>query len=348
MRSSLVSNLEPVALWSQANEEIEKAQNKPQEFAESGAVVPGQPLPGSSVSLNDLWRVIKDSMKEVAEAVSGTGQENVATKKGLIQIQKDSQIQMLNERASQLEEQKKAEQKQGIWGKIAMALSFVAAIIMAPFNPVMAAVMIGGLIASLVIPKIADEIMKAAGVDEKTRGYVKLGLDLAIGIGSAILSFNPANIASSAGKAIAGGAAKVGAFVSKTMNAAKALKSFSSISSKAGNIVNKMKKMVEPLLNKIQDFAKGGQMATSRISQASSVASNVTSTVSMGYGVKSADVAKDLEIAQAKQDELQTRIDQVLMMLEQALRSVSHAFESLFKTNEDQREFTKAMSSIHM
>lgn len=167
MRSSLVSNLEPVALWSQANEEIEKAQNKPQEFAESGAVVPGQPLPGSSVSLNDLWRVIKDSMKDVAEAVSGTGQENVATKKGLIQIQKDSQIEMLNERASQLEEQKKAEQKQGIWGKIAMALSFVAAIIMAPFNPVMAAVMIGGLIASLVIPKIADEIMKAAGVDEK-------------------------------------------------------------------------------------------------------------------------------------------------------------------------------------
>lgn len=69
----------------------------------------------------------------------------------------------------------KAQQTQGILGKIAMALGFIAAIIMAPFNPVMAAIMIGGMVASLVIPKIADEIMKAAGVDEKRVVWSKWG-----------------------------------------------------------------------------------------------------------------------------------------------------------------------------
>ncbi|MCX8870166.1 type III secretion system translocator protein VopB2 [Vibrio parahaemolyticus] len=349
MKTSLVNIAEnQESLWGQANKEIEKKQNQPQQQAERGSVVPGQPLPGSSVSLNDLWRSIRESMKQVADSVSGSGQEKVATKKGLIELQKDSQIAMLNERASQLEEQKKAQQTQGILGKIAMAFGFIAAIIMAPINPVMAAVMIGGMVASLVIPKIADEIMKSAGVDEKTRGIVKMGLDIAIGLGTMLLSFNPAGIASSAGKAIAGGAAKAAALVKRGVDAAKTLKSFTAISSKAGGLAEKIRKSAQPLLDKIQEFAKGGQMSAARIGQASSVGSNVTSLVSTGYGIKTADISKQMEVNQAKQDELQTRIEQVLKMLDQAMRSVAHSFETLIKTNEDYRSFSKTMTSIHM
>ncbi|GHW44606.1 putative secreted protein EspD [Vibrio cholerae] len=349
MKISLVNIAEnQESLWGQANKEIEQKQNQPQQQAEEGSVVPGQPLPGSSLSLNDLWRTVRESMKQVAESVSGAGQEKVATKKGLIELQKDSQITMLNERASQLEEQKKAQQTQGILGKIAMALGFIAAIIMAPFNPVMAAIMIGGMVASLVIPKIADEIMKAAGVDEKTRGMVKMGLDIVIGLATMVLSFNPAGIASSAGKAIASGASKAAALVTRGVDAVKTLKSFTAISSKVGSLAEKVRKTAQPLLDKIQEFAKGGQKTAARIGQASSVASNATSVISTGYGIKTADISKQMEVSQAKQDELQTRIEQVPRMLEQAMRTVAHSFESLIKTNEDYRSFSKTMTSIHM
>ncbi|ARR51735.1 VspD (plasmid) [Photobacterium damselae subsp. damselae] len=349
MKTSLVNIAEnQESLWSQANKEIEQKQNQTQQQAEEGAVIPGQPLPGSSLSLNDLWRSIRESMKQVADSVSGSGQEKVATKKGLIELQKNSQIEMLNERAAQLEEQKKAQQTQGILGKIAMALGFVAAIIMAPFNPVMAAIMIGGMVASLVIPKIADEIMKATGVDEKTRSIVKMGLDIAIGLGTMLLSFNPAGIASSAGKAIAGGAAKAAALVKRGVDAAKTLKSFTAISSKVGSLVEKIRKTAQPLVDKIQDFAKGGQIAAARIGQASSVGSNITSVVSTGYGIKTADISKQMEVNEAKQDELQTRIEQILKMLDQAMRAIAHSFESLIKTNEDFRGFNKTITSIHM
>lgn len=349
MKTSLFNIAEKQeSLWYQANKEIEQKQNQTQQQAEEGAVTPGQPLPGNSLSLNDLWRSIHESMKQVADSVSGSGQEKVATKKGLIKLQKDSQIEMLNERAAQLEEQKKTQQTQGILGKIAMALGFVAAIIMAPFNPVMATIMIGGMVASLVLPKIADEIMKATGVDEKTRSIVKMGLDIAISLGTMLLSFNPAGIASSAGKAIAGGAAKAAALVKRGVDAAKTLKSFTAISSKAGSLAEKIRKTAQPLVDKIQDIAKGGQIAAARIGQASSVSSNITSLVSTGYGIKTADISKQMEVNEAKQDELQTRIEQIIKMLDQAMRAVAHSIESLIKTNEDYRGFNKTITSIHM
>lgn len=349
MNVSLVNIAEnQESLWSQANRDIEKKQTQTQQQAEQGAVIPGQPLPGSSVNLSDLWRSIKESMKQVAESVSSGAQDKVATKKGLIELQKDSQIQMLNERAEKLEEQQKAQKTQGILGKIAMALGFLAAIVMAPFNPVMAAIMIGGMVAGLVIPKIADEIMKSAGVAESIRSKVKMGLEIAIGLGSMILSFNPGSIASSAGKAIASGAAKAATVVKKGLDAAKTMNSFAAISSKASNLADKVRKTAQPLLDKIQDFAKGGQMSAARIGQASSVGSNVTSVVSTGYGIKSADVSKQLEVKQAQQDELQTRIEQVLKMIEQAMRAVSNAFQSLADVNAAHRSFTKTINAIHM
>lgn len=349
MNVSLVNITEnQESLWSEANREIEKKQTRTQQQAEQGAVIPGQPLPGSSVNLNDLWRLIKESAKQVAEAVSSGGQDKVATKKGLIALQKDSRIQMLNERAQKLEEQQKTQKTQGILGKIAMALGFLAAIVMAPFNPVMAAVMIGGMVASMVIPKIADEIMKAAGVAENIRDKVKMGLEIGIGLISMILSFNPANIASSAGKAIASGAAKAATAVKKGLDAAKTLNSFAAISSKASNLADKVRKTAQPLLDKIQEFAKGGQLSAARIGQASSVGSNVTGVVSTGYGIKSADIAKQLEVKQAKQDELQTLIEQVLKMLEEAFRAVTRSFESLADVNSAHRSFTKNINAIHM
>ncbi|WP_322619495.1 MULTISPECIES: VspD [Shewanella] len=311
---------------------------------------PNQPLPGSAVGVSNsqLWRMVQESMKLAASAFSGTGKENSEAKKTLIELQKNTQIDSLNERMAQIEEQKQAQKSQGIWGKIAMAFGFLAAIVMAPFNPVMAAVMIGVMIAAIVLPKIVDKILQAAGVSEEIRGYVSMGLEIAIGIIGMVVSFNPGNFLASASKAAASGAAKVANLVDKAVDALNTFKSFTTLSTKIQNTVNKIMKFIEPLLDKLKSFAVGGEKLTAQIGQASSVGSNLTSVVSSGYGIKSADITKDLEIAQAEQEELATRIQQILMMLSQALRAVSHAFESLFKVNSDQREFNDKIISINM
>lgn len=314
------------------------------------SAMPNQPLPGNSIGVSDseLWRMVQESMKLAAEAVSGTGKENSEAKKTLIDIQKKTQVDALKERMAQIEEQKQAQKTQGIWGKIAMGLGFLAAIVMAPFNPVMAAVMIGFMIASIVVPKIVDKIMEASGVSEEIRGYVSMGLEIAIGVISMVVSFNPGNMMATAGKAVASGAAKVATMVDKAVDAVKTLKSFSTISTKIQSMVNKAMKLIKPLLDKIKSFASGGEKLAPKIAQASSVGSNLTSVVSSGYSIKSADVTKDLEVAQANQEELETRIQQILAMLNQALRAVSHAFESLAKVNSGQREYNEKIISISM
>ena len=57
---------------------------------------------------------------------------------------------------------------------------------------------------------------------------------------------------------------------------------------------------------------------------------------------------EDLEKAQAEQDALEAAIQQIMNMLSQAMRAVTHAFESLFNTNQSHREFNDKMISIHM
>ena len=165
---------------------------------------------------------------------------------------------------------------------------------------------------------------------------------------SMVVSFNPGNMMATAGKAVASGAAKVATMVDKAVDAAKMLKSFSGISIKVQSMVNKVMNFIQPLIDKIKSFLSAGEMLTSKIAQVSSVTSNAASVVSGGYSIKSADISKDLEIAKANQDELETRIQQILTMLNQALRAVSHAFESLFKVNSDQREYKDKILSINM
>ncbi|NPD08791.1 hypothetical protein HLM86_008455 [Vibrio ostreicida] len=454
---------------------------------------PNQPLPGSSVSLSALWRLVEEQMKEVANAVSGTGKENSEAKKSLIEVQKESQISQLKERESQIEEQKKAEKKKGFWGKLGMALGFIAAIVIAPFNPVMSAIMIGTMVAAIVVPMVADEIMKAVGVPEETREKVKMGLEIGIGLVGMLLSFNPAQLVKNVAKTAANAAAKAASMVDRAvdammslrsvlanMNPAKlagllgksaansaskatklldtavdALKAFkttlvnatkqalqkaadtvtkvmnqaleainqlkasfikaldtasdaiksagtalkeqlasltkavdkvssvmddfanslkninpanmlnklSDIADKASDmlkaikamrpsqLVNKAKQMLDDVVESLKDLMTNSEKASlraTRVNQVVEVSSNASSIVSTGYGVKSADISKDLEIAQAKQEELETRIQQILTMLSQAMRAVTHAFESLYKTNSDYREFNDKMVSIHM
>lgn len=332
----------------------------------SDTVSPGEPLPGSAVSLSGLWRLVEDQMKEVANAVSGTGKENSEAKKSLIEVQKQSQIKQLEQRESDINEQQKAQKKKGFWGKFAMALGFIAAIVIAPFNPAMAAVMVVTMVASLVVPKIADEIMKAAGVPEETRAKVTMGLQLAIGMASMVLSFNPAKIVTKLGQATSKMASKVASTAANVASKAP-VRSATAMMSKVGelkNIVASMKamrplckmtekavKMLDDIAEKLKDFMVNSDKASlraSRMSQAAEVGSSSASIVSAGYGVKSADIMKDLEVNQAKQEELETRIQQIMNMLNQAMRAVSHAFESMFKTNTDHHDFNEKMISIHM
>ncbi|AWS50747.1 type III secretion system translocon subunit SctE [Providencia rettgeri] len=311
---------------------------------------PNQPLPSinSSLSEAELWRVVSSSFKELAEGVSGTAKENSDAKKALINVVRDSQVAQLKERTEQLEKQAEAEKKKGIWGKIGMALGFIAAIIVAPFNPVMAAVMVGTMVAAIVVPKVMDKVLQAFGVDEKVRKWVSVSLEVLIGVVGAVLSFNPAKVMTSIGKVAASAAAKVANTATKAVDALKTFRAFSAISQKVQHIVNKALKMIEPLTTKIQEFAKGGQLATARVGQLTSAASDFTSVVSSGYSIKSASVVKDLEVAQATQEELETRLQQIQIMLDTAMKAMTHAFESLFDTKDAERKFAQKAISIHM
>lgn len=488
--STFMNTISAPVYVSAVEDENQSVQRQPAQRAAVSDVMPNQPLPGSAVSLNALWRLIEDAMKKVANATSGTGKENSAAKKSLIEVQKESQIKQLKDREKQIEDQKKAQAKQNFWSKFTMALGILAAIVIAPFNPVMSAIMIVTIVASFVVPIIADDIMKSAGVPQDVRDKVKMGLEIGIGIIGMLASFNPAQLVKNVAKMAADTAIKAATMVERSMVALRSLlvnlnpaklaamlgKSAASSASKAtklldtaidalkafkttaltatkealskaadkvtqvveqamsaikqmkatllktldgavdsiksagsalkeqltslskavdkvslsiddffaslkslspSNLMNKMSQMVDKmsdLLNSLkamrpsQLMTKAKQMLddvadalkdwmthsekvalrTARVNQAVVVSSNVTSVVSVGYGIKSADIRKDMEIAQAKQEALVTQIQQILMMLSQAMRAVTHAFESLSKTSGDFREFNDKMISIHM
>ncbi|KAA1195509.1 VspD [Photorhabdus heterorhabditis] len=309
---------------------------------------PSQPLPGSTLSENALWRMIAEAAKTLANGMSGTAKENSEAKKALIATLKDAQIAQLNERMQKLEEQAAAEKKKGFWGKLGMALGFIAAIVIAPFNPVMAAVMIGTMVAAIVVPKVVDKILEACGVDEKIRNWVNVSLEVIIGIVGAVLSFNPGNILASASKTIASTTAKAVELVEKAMNVLKSFKAFNTIAGKAQNIINKALKLLEPLFAKIQELAKGGKLAAARIGQVTSASSDVVSVVGSGYAIKSASVMKDLEVSKAEQEEMEARFQQLQIMLSTAMKALTKSFESLFKIKSDEREFNQKMLSIHL
>ncbi|EKT64607.1 type III secretion system translocon subunit SctE [Providencia burhodogranariea] len=319
--------------------EIEKAKETPS---------PIQPLPGSVISESELWRMVSQAFKTIADAVSGTAKESSAAKKELINTLKDSQIAQLNERMDQLQQQADAEKNKGFWGKIGMALGFLAAIVVAPFNPVMAAVMVGTMIAAIIVPKMMDKVLQAFGVDEKIRKWVSLALEVVIGVVGAVLTFNPGKIMTSVGKVAASTAAKVANTANKAVDALKSIRAFSAISQKAQNIVNKTLKLMEPLTTKIQELVKGGQLASARMGQVTSVASDVTSVVSTGYSIKSSAITRDLEVSQAAQEELVTRFEQLKMLLDTAMKALSTAFESLFDTKNSERQFLNTLYNIHM
>lgn len=309
---------------------------------------PTQPLPSSVVSESQLWRMVSQAFKTLADGVSGTAKENSEAKKTLINTLKDSQIAQLNERMENLQKQADSEKKKGLWGKIGMALGFIAAIVVAPFNPVMAAVMVGTMVAAIVVPKVMDKILQAFGVDEKIRKWVSLSLEVVIGVVGAVLSFNPGKVMSSIGKAAASTAAKVASTANKAVDALKSIRAFSAISQKAQNLVNKTLKLMEPLTSKIQELVKGGQLASARMGQVTSVGSDVSSVVSTGYSIKSSAITRDLAVSQADQEELETRFQQLQILLDTAMKTLSKAFESLFDTKGAERQSLKNLQNIHM
>lgn len=493
--STFMNTISAPAYVSAVEDESQSVQHQPAQRAAVSDMTPNQPLPGSAVSLNALWRLIEDAMKEVANATSGTGKENSAAKKSLIDVQKESQIKQLKEREKQIEEQRKAQAKRSFWSKFTMALTYVAAAIgaIAAFltgNVVLGVMIIATTVATYAVPALADKIMKSAGVPQDVRDKVKMGLEIGVAIVGMLVTFNPAQLVKNVAKMAADTAIKAATMAERTMVALRSLlvnlnpaklaamfgKSAASSASKAtklldtaidalkafkttalnatkealskaankvsevvehalnaikqmkatllkaldsavdsiksassalkeqltslskavdkvsasiddllanlkslspSNLMNKMSQMVDKmsdLLNSLkamrpsQLVTKAKQMLddvadalkdwmtnsekvalrTTRVNQAVEVSSNVTSVVSIGYGIKSADIRKDMEIAQAKQDALETQIQQILMMLSQAMRAVTHAFESLSKTSGDFREFNDKMISIHM
>lgn len=326
------------AVISSAEEESKTNEQNNSSKHEKKGISPDQPLPGSSISIAELWRMVKEELKIAADALGGTSKENAAAKKSMIGVQKETQINDLKERETNLKEEKAAKAKQGIWSKVAMAFGVLAAVIMAPFNPVMAAVMIGFLIAGAVVPLVADKVLEAAGVPAETRSYVKMALELTIGVVGMIVSFNPGNIASAAGSAIAKGAAAATKFLDKSLDISNTVKSFINGSSTLSKMATKVSTMADDLILRVKDLTSSTKLATT-ISQAGAVAEGVASSVSTGYGIARSFTQASLEKTLAKTEELDSIVEQVLIMLESAMRSFQKALESLTGFSESERNF---------
>lgn len=318
------------------------------EMREEGhkSITPNQPLPGSTMSDSELWRYINKWLSVVADAMSGVSKEAVANKKQLINEQAKATKDSIMDREKKLKDQMEAQKNASIWDKIGMALGVLAAIIVAPFNPVAAVVMIAVIVAAIVIPKIVDKVLEAAGVNKQIREWVKTGLEIGISLVGTVLSFNPAGIVTSIGKAAAAGAAKVAAIAEKIMSAANNIRALSSITTKVGNAVNKIMKLIKPLLDKIKSIAEGGAKVTSRIQQITSVASDISSVTSAAYGIKSSVSEKDRKIQDAKMEQLETIIQQIISFLNQIFKGGEASMELLGKNNQDSREYFDYATSI--
>lgn len=78
--STFMNTISAPVYVSAVEDESQDVQRQSAQRAAVSDMTPNQPLPGSAVSLNALWRLIEDAMKEVANATSGTGKENSAAK----------------------------------------------------------------------------------------------------------------------------------------------------------------------------------------------------------------------------------------------------------------------------
>ncbi|RTZ16646.1 hypothetical protein EJ063_07585 [Vibrio aquaticus] len=217
---------------------------------------PTQPLPGSSVELTELWRIVKAQMQLVVQSMSGTSADNNETKKTMIEVQRDNKIQELDKRMEDMKSQERSNKISNIFQKIGTAIGFLLAGLLAlvPGCQTVAAVMIVGLVASLVIPKAADAIMKACNVPEDTRAWVTMGLTIAIGVINAIASFDPKGLVTAAGKAVA---TKVGAFTSFVASAASTATtsvSASATAATAAAVAAKVAKAASQVVDTIMDF----------------------------------------------------------------------------------------------
>ncbi|MBU2895872.1 hypothetical protein [Vibrio hepatarius] len=451
---------------------------------------PSQPLPGSSVTLSALWRLLEESNKKVANAVSQTGEANSEAKKSLIDLQRDSTIGAIRQQSEDLKEQQKSEKKRGLFAKIGMALGILAAVVgsILTFGGATGLIIAAVAVTLVVLPTIADKIMEACGVPEEKRQKIKMGLEIACAVAGLLIAFNPAKLISGIGQAATKAVTKAATLakqISETLvnmltklksvnfatllgksassaqkatklldDAIAAVKSFKDIATtatkqviqKAGDmaskavnkaleaisqlkasvvkvldtasdavksagkavqdvlagikdvvaqaskladdffnaiknlspanmlkqlealgskvsemlvtlkslkpsqLLNKAKKMLDDVLESIKDIGNSEKAASrgARVAQVTEVSSTAADVVSTGYGVKSAKIMEDMEKAQAEQDALEAAIQQIMNMLSQAMRAVTHAFESLFNTNQSHREFNDKMISIHM
>ncbi|CAM3937190.1 type III secretion system translocon subunit SctE [Vibrio aquimaris] len=350
---------------------------------------PNQPLPGSSVTLSALWRLLEESNKKVAEALSQTGAANSEAKKSLIDIQRDSTVASIRKQSEELQEQQKANKKRGIFAKIGMALGVLAAVVSAvvTFGATAAAVAVAVVAVTLaVLPTVVDKVLEKCGVPEEKRSKIRMGLEIGCAIAGLLIAFNPAKLLSGLGtaaskvlpnavtKAATKAATEAAELASKV--ASKAASTAANAANKASSVISKLesfsskmsemltmlksfsknpliskaKNMLDDVLEKIQDLAKSEKMATrgARLAQATEVTSTASDIVGAGFGIKSSKIAADMEKAQAEQDALQTAIQQILLMLSQAMRAVTHAFETLFDLNKAHRDFNDKMISIHM
>ncbi|NOH73130.1 hypothetical protein F0225_17560 [Vibrio pectenicida] len=114
---------------------------------------------------------------------------------------------------------------------------------------------------------------------------------------------------------------------------------------KPSQLINKAKKMLDDVLASIKDLGNSEKIASrgARVAQVTEVTSTASDIVGTGFGIKSSKIAADMEKAEAEQNALQAAIQQILLMLSQAMRAVTHAFETMFDLKDAHSGFDKTM-----
>ncbi|NUW68070.1 type III secretion system translocon subunit SctE [Vibrio coralliilyticus] len=332
---------------------------------------PGQPLPDSSVSLSALMRMVEEQFKKVADAASGTGESTSEAKKSLIEVNRQAQIDSMNERMADIEEQEKANKASGIFGIFTKIFTAVAIVVTAVFAPMVAVAMVATIIISKVLVEAADAIMKACGVPEETRAMVTMGIQILTTIISTILTFNPGNIAGKAGQV----AAKVAKSVSKAVSSvvqtvtqavSKAASMVSKVATKATNLLDKVMDSISSLkamtslssslhkaADKISDVIDKVKRLTSQevadtVAKVAQVSAGVTTAGGAVCDIVSATITKEMEDDLAKEEERQSIIDQIMKLMETVFEYLQRVFQSLINAKSDNRQHARDLSQIHM
>ena len=301
---------------------------------------PSQPLPGSSVSVEQMWRMVSKSLQKLAIEKGGNSAEAVKNKKKLIESRRKEKVKSIREQAEKRAEAAEAKVASDALMWVGMGLAVGLACLFG--GPMAAVAVVAVMAASMAVVEAADKIMEAAGVDPETRAYVKMGIELAMML--ATLPFG-------GGAGAVGKLASMGAKGARALSkVAKALPAVRAVCSAGGRAAAKGAKMAKSLtksiesgLGKMQKLMSDSNVSRTVLRRAGGVVQSGCAVGSAGAQMAGAVAQKDLKINKAEADKMEARIEMMLQLIDELIKSVNQYLESAVSVEADQRDFMQTL-----